>query len=370
MAGSLKGLIVFLFLSFCLAIVNLAEAKKTLTIKDMAGRQVLIPERVQRIVALNSTLRFVVYLREIDKVVGIEASEKKEINNPARPYLAALRGKVDRIPIVGEGGAGRLPDFEKLISMAPDVVFTTNLDPAQADIIQQRTNIPVVVLNYGGIGILEIDSIYSSLLLLGKILKADKRAQELKEFIDKTLQDLKKRTENIPQSKKPSVYIGAVSYRGAHGITSTQGFYPPLDWIKGLNVVNALRKQGPIFIDREQLLLWNPDIIFIDTGGLSLVNEDYKKDSSFYNKLKAVKNNRVYSTLQYNNYFTNLELALANSYFIGKVLYPDRFHDIDPAKKADEISRFFVGVAIYDEIKSQTKGFGMITFGKEGIDIK
>lgn len=370
MAGSLKGLVVLLFLLFGFTIANLAEAKNTITIKDMAGRQVVIPERVQRIVALSSTLRFVVYLKEIDKVVGMEAMEKKEINNPGRPYLAALRDKVDRIPTIGEGGPGRLPDFERLISVSPDVIFTTNTDPAQADIIQQKTNIPVVVLNYGGTGVLEVEAVSNSLFLLGKILKADKRAQELKKFIDKTLQELKKRTENIPHSKRPSVYVGAVGYRGAHGITSTQGFYPPLEWIKAMNVANAIGKQGSIFIDREQLLLWNPDIIFIDTGGLSLVNEDYKKDSSFYNKLKAVKNNRVYSTLQYNNYFTNLELALANSYLMGKVLYPDRFHDIDIPNKVDEISRFFVGVAIYGELKTQTKGFGMITFGEHGIDIK
>jgi len=357
----------FVFLPF---FCKWAEAKNTITIKDMAGRSVVIPDKVDRIVALSSTLRFVVYLKGIDKVVGIEAAEKKEVLNAGRPYLAALRGKADKIPVIGEGGAGRLPDFEKLISVAPQVIFTASTDPAHADIIQQKTNIPVVAVSYGGVGLLESDEVISSLNLMGRILKTENRANQIKDFINKTLKDLQRRTDKIPQNKKPSVYVGGVSYRGAHGITSTQAFYPPLQWVNALNVANTLNKQGSIFIDREKLLVWDPDIIFIDINGFSLVGDDYKKEPMFYKKLKAVKNNRVYSTLPYNNYFTNLEIALSNAYFMGKVLYPDKFSDIDPAKKANEIISFFTGVPTYNEIKEQLKGFGNITFGLEGLDVK
>lgn len=347
-----------------------AEGGNTIIFKDMAGREVALPEKVNRIVALGSTLRFVVYLQGIDKIAGIEAAEKREIFNAGRPYLAAIRGKVENIPIIGEGGAGKLPDFEKLISVSPQVIFTVGIDPAHADTIQQRTNIPVVVLSYGGVGLLETDAVIGSLSLMGKILKAESRANEVKGFINKTLKDLQKRTDKIPHNKKPSVYMSAVSYRGSHGITSTQGFYPPLEWINALNVANTIRKQGAVFIDIEKLLVWDPDVIFIDTNGFNLVNDDYKKDSMFYSKLKSVKNNRVYSTLPYNSYFTNLEIALSNAYFMGKMLYPDRFSDIDPAKRADEIISFFTGVKTYKEIKEQLKGFGKVTFGTEGINVK
>ena len=36
-------------------------------------------------------------------------------------------------------------------------------------------------------------------------------------------------------------------------------------------------------------------------------------------------------------YSTNIDTVIANAYYIGKVLYPDEFRDIDPAEKADEI---------------------------------
>lgn len=374
MAGRKRYLLILIFLIFWAVSAFIfpyyTEGRNTITIKDMAGRQVAVPEKVSRIVALSGTLRFVAYLKEIDKVVGIESAEKKEIYNAGRPFLAAMRGTAEKIPIIGEGGAGKLPDFEKLIAAAPQVIFTTGIDPAHADTIQQRTNIPVIVLNYGGVGLLETDAVADSLILMGKILKAEKRATEIKDFISKTLKDLQRRTDKIAQNKKLSVYIGAVNYRGAHGITSTQGFYPPLEWINAMNVANAIGKQGSVFIDREKLLVWDPDVIFIDTGGFSLVSDDYIKDPVYYQKLKAVKNKRIYSTLQYNNYFTNIELAFVNAYFAGKILYPDRFSDIDPVKKANEIIRFFTGHATYNEIKAQTKGFGRVAFSKEGIDVK
>jgi len=49
----------------------------------------------------------------------------------------------------------------------------------------------------------------------------------------------------------------------------------------------------------------------------------------------------------YNSYNTNYETVLADAYFIGKTLYPDRFADVDPVEKADEIYTFFVGKPVF-----------------------
>ena len=39
-------------------------------------------------------------------------------------------------------------------------------------------------------------------------------------------------------------------------------------------------------------------------------------------------------------YYNNIETALADIYYVGKVLYPEQFADIDPVEKADEIYSF------------------------------
>lgn len=98
-------------------------------------------------------------------------------------------------------------------------------------------------------------------------------------------------------------------------------------------------KQDP-YLDREKLISWNPDILFTDAGGLQLVKDDYKKDPKFYQSLSAVKKGEVYCLIPYNWYWTNIETALADAYYAGKVICPDQFKDIDPVKKADEIYKF------------------------------
>ncbi|MDO5846275.1 MAG: iron ABC transporter substrate-binding protein, partial [Methanocorpusculum sp.] len=43
-------------------------------------------------------------------------------------------------------------------------------------------------------------------------------------------------------------------------------------------------------------------------------------------------------------------------YYIGKLLYPEQFADIDPAKKADEIYTFLDGAPVYEQLKANMKG--------------
>ncbi|KUL01325.1 MAG: Periplasmic binding protein, partial [Synergistales bacterium 54_9] len=47
---------------------------------------------------------------------------------------------------------------------------------------------------------------------------------------------------------------------------------------------------------------------------------------------------------------TNYGSVLANAYFVGKVLYPERFEDVDAVGKADEIYEFLVGGRVFEEL--------------------
>ena len=71
----------------------------------------------------------------------------------------------------------------------------------------------------------------------------------------------------------------------------------------------------------------------------------------------------------YNYYHTNIEIALADAYFLGKTLYPAAFTDIDPTSKADEIFDFFLGIKAYGHLKNELLGFGRVGFDSTGISI-
>jgi iron complex transport system substrate-binding protein len=87
------------------------------------------------------------------------------------------------------------------------------------------------------------------------------------------------------------------------------------------------------------------------------VQEDYKKNPQFYQSLRAVKKGQVYSLMPYNYYTTNIDTAIADAYFAGKVIFPEQFKDIDPAKKADEIYQFLLGKPLYEQMAKDYGGF-------------
>lgn len=133
--------------------------------------------------------------------------------------------------------------------------------------------------------------------------------------------------------------------------------YPLFMAINALNVVDETGKTGSAMIDREKLLEWNPDKIFIDLAGLPMVKEDFAKNPRFYSALSAINKGEVYSQLPFNNYSNNIDTAIADVYYIGKVIYPDQFKDIDPEKKADEIYQALLGEALYARMSKDFGGF-------------
>jgi iron complex transport system substrate-binding protein len=58
----------------------------------------------------------------------------------------------------------------------------------------------------------------------------------------------------------------------------------------------------------------------------------------------------VYGVLPFNWYTTNYGSVLADAYFVGKILYPERFEDVRPAEKADEIYEFLVGKPVFEKM--------------------
>lgn len=342
-------------------------------ITDEAGRNVAIPATVNRIVPLGGAMRFVTYLQAVDLVAGVEALEKKPLE-AGRLYGLAVADKVKNLPVVGEGGpGGKLPDFEQIIAVRPDLVVAMGMDPAQVNTIQDKTGIPVISLNGGTMTGLDLRQTQQSLTLLGRVLGREERATALIACIDGLERDLQSRTAALNDRDRPTAYVGAIGFRGKHGITSTEAGYAPLIWVNGHNVADAIkqsgRQPGHVFIDQEKLLLWNPDVIFLDAGGLEKVGEDFLKNPAFYAMLKAFQDGRVWVMPPYNLYHTNIETALANAYFLGKILYPEAFADIDPEVKADAIFDFFIGVKAYGRLKQELYGYGHVVFEEKGISV-
>lgn len=332
-----------------------------LTITDLAGRTVDLNAPAKSVVAIGpGALRVLCYTGNASKVVGVENMDKE--SQIGRPYLLA-NPELLALPTIGQGGPDSIPDPEMLMEVDPDVIFAAYLvDGNKANELQAQTGIPVVVLSFGDLGTID-ERLYESIELVGRITGEKERAEEVAGYLKEYEDDLDARTREIPDDKKPLVYAGGLGMKGSHGIESTSALFPPFEMINANNPVDETGKSGSVIIDREKLLEWDPEYIFIDEVALGMMKQDYNEKRGFYEMLSAIKDGKLYGYLPFNYYTTNVGTAIADAYFFGKTIFPEAFSDVDPEKKADEIYERLLGKPVYDRMKSEYGGFMKIDLG-------
>ena len=330
----------------------------TRVITDSAGRQVEVPEEVKSIVCVGvGALRYTCYIGAQDLVIGVEDYETKP--GMDRLYNYVNFDKFQALPVIGTNG---VPYAEEIISLAPDVIVMSKYASVEADDLQSKTGTPVVVVP-GSDTTLD-DATFETLRILGQLYGMENRAIELTDYLKGIQKDLDNRTKDIPESEKPSIYVGGVSFKGHHGFEGTEAGYGPFRLIGAKNLADTTGQSGAFNIDLEQVLSWDPDIIFVDFNGLSLINEDYAKKPDYYNALTAVQEGKVYSQISFRSFASNLETALADAYYAACILYPQQFQDVDPVTKAGEIFEMLLGANPYAALKEAGYEFRPIKIGE------
>jgi len=332
--------------------------QNAIPVKDMLGRKIQVPDEIESLVGIGpGALRLLVYMQVTERVAGVEEIEKRT----GRPYIFAHPGLRD-LEGIGPAFTG---DPELIAARDPDVIFKTYTTRGEADELQQKTGIPVVALRYIN-PTSDWHVLDSALNLMGKVLDKRDRARELIEYYRKLTGNLEERTSGISEQKRPGVYLGGLSHRGTHGINSTSPYYESFEFVHAKNLAAPLQKKYDnnegVMLDLEQLMVWNPQVIFIDLAGKALVEEDIRQHGDYFRKMKAFREGEIYGVHPYNWYSTNYATVLANAWYIGSILYPGRFTGVDPVKKANEIYIQFLGRGVYDSLKAEFGGYGPVPF--------
>lgn len=364
----IMALTAVLTLTACTSSVNNtknAEANENITVTDLLGREVEVPSEVDSIIALGAGgLRMISYAGAQDMVVGVEQAEHEQ--TLAKCYNYINYDTFKELPVVGTGGSGSYDAYEEeIIGLAPDVIFASYTEDL-ADDLQNKTGIPVVVITYDG-GMFD-EKLYQSMELIGKVLGLEKRCTEVVGALKGWQKDLAERTADIADTDKPRVFTGACSFKGGHGIEGTYTSFPPFTAIGAINVADELSdKVGGVVVDLEQLAVWNPDYIFLDPNNMHLVNDDYAVNKDFYDSLTAVKEGRVYTQVAYNWYTTNIETAVVDAYYAGKIIFPDSFEDIEIETLAKDVYTTLLGdnaEGYYDALVDGGLGWRQLTIGE------
>jgi len=340
-----------------------AEESKTRIITDALGREVEIPAQVESIITLGSGApRLAAYLDVIDLLVGAEEYDTQDVV-ALRDYNPVHIETFRELPIVGTGGgSGDNNGFpEEIIMVSPDVIIA-GFDWEAADELQAQTDIPVVsVRHQTG---LAHESFRTALQVFADVVEAESRAETILTFIDEAKADLDQRTASIEDADKLSAYAGAVTWNGRRGFGGTYSDFGPLTAVNALNVADDSDIGGFFEASFESILVWDPDVIFLDPGNMDLVNDEYRSNPSYFNSLQAVQEDRIYTMPAFNFAGTNITYALINAYYAGTILFPEEFDDIDIEDKAGEILTTLLGENTFKTMREDGLFYGTITLGE------
>ena len=345
------------------------QGEGTITVTDMVGREVSVnPGSYKKVVCIGAgALRMYSYIGDVALLAGVEdidnstlAERPKMFDSVARPYVLAYGDVFNTLPSCGVGGPmAQAAEAEKILSCDPDIVISEFEDADKSNALQEQLGVPVITLGAGGKGVFD-ELFVGSMTLLGKIFDKEEKAAQLIDYVEKETAAIQARVANIAEEDKPSVYICGLGNWGTTDHLMTAENYISFQIAGVKNVVTDLGIQGIGAIEEEKFVALGEemDIIIMDAAAVKNIKPLYAEDPTMFDTCKAWQDGEVYLEMAYNAYYTNYEIALINTWFIAKTVYPEAFADIDLTEKTNEVTEKFLGVQLADEIFACASSFG------------
>ena len=346
-----------------------SEAPSEITVTDMIGRELTVtPSSYTRVVCIGAgALRMYSYIGDVSLLCGVEDIDNltleerpKMFDSVARPYVLAYGDVFSTLPSCGVGGPNaQAAEAEKILSCNPDIVISEYEDVEKEDALQEQLGVPVVTLKSGPNGVFD-DAFSQSMTLLGQIFGEEEKAEALVSFIASETAEIAERTASIADEDKPAVYVCGLGNWGTTNHLMTSQTYASFEVANIRNVVTDLGANGVQPIEEEKFVALGADmdIIVMDAAAVKNIKPLYQEDPTMFDSCKAWQTGEVYLEMAYNAYYTNYEIALINTWFIAKSVYPDLFADVDITAKTNEITSAFLGKELADEIFACPSSFG------------
>ena len=350
------------------AIVESPESAE-LTVTDMIGREVaVIPGSYSRVVCIGAgALRMYSYVCDVELLCGVEDIDNVTLgerpmmfDSVARPYVMAYADVFNSLPSCGVGGPmAQTADAEKILALNPDIVISEYEDVEKEDALQEQLGVPVITLKAGSKGVFDED-FSGSMELLGAIFAEKEKAANLVNFVESEKAAIEAVVADIPEEDKPSVYVCGLGNWGTTDHLMTAENYVSFEVAGVKNVLSGLGIQGIGPIEEEKFveLGEDMDIIIMDAAAVKNIKPLYAEDPTMFDTCKAWQNGEVYLEMAYNAYYTNFEIALINTWFIAKTVYPEVFAHVDMTAKTNEVTKAFLGQELAEEIFACPSSFG------------
>ena len=347
---------------FLLSICHSAIAQ---TVIDMSGREVTIPNKVERILLGEGRLLQAIALLEGDqpfaRIVGWQGDFKKLDPQSYASYRTKFP-EIEAIPLIGDTTADSI-SAEKVLTLNPDVAIlglSGHGPNLESELVKQleKAGVPVVFIDFRN---KPTQNTLPSLRLLGQVLHREHIAERYIAFYEANLKKVTDVVGGIKEKDKVSVFI-ELKAGTSDACCTTAGNGNMGDMIElagGLNIAKNLLSSALGTINLEKVIASNPDI-YIASGGITSgkgqsgipfgmqTSQSQAQaglasvlDRKGIATLAAVENKRVYGV--WHNYYNSPYNILAIQNF-AKWFYPEQFKDLDPQQTLVELHREFLAI--------------------------
>lgn len=324
-------------------------------VTDAAGRVVQPPPKVERIACLWAMSgHTVVMLDRGEQIVAVAQGLKRDI------ILNLLTSSIKTAEAPMAGGS---INIETLLKTNPDIIFISqDLYHNENERMKlEQTGIPFVVIGYNSIAQQQ-----QTIELIGEMVGAKEKAVKYNDYYRRCIDLVQNRLREVAHQARPRVYHALVEPLKTDGTPSLSN-----DW---LNTAGAINMSGTeqvkitnggndTFISLEQIVAWQPQVIIVNEDGVA----DAIKQNPQWQAIEAVQNGRVWQMpvgISRWGHPGSLETPLA-ILWTAKMLYPERFADVDMRVELKGFYREFFGLDVSDEMADQIlQGKGRI--GKKG----
>ncbi|EEW3743167.1 ABC transporter substrate-binding protein [Escherichia coli] len=329
---------------FLLSLSFTTQAERTFT--DQIGREVKVPDKVDRIVVLqHQTLNLLVQMNATDKIVGVMSNWKQQLGSNYARLAPELSNKASL-------GDLTHVDAEKLVALHPQVVFVTNYAPQEMIDKISSLGIPAVAISLrhddeGERNKLNpvmadeeqayVKGLYEGIMLIGNIINKPEEAKALIKATENGCRMVSNRLQLLPEEQRVRAYMANPELT-----TYGSGKYTGL-MMKHAGAVNVAAStiKGFKQVSIEQVIEWNPQVIFVQNRYPAVVNEI--QSSPQWQVIDAVKNHRVYLMPEYAKAwgYPMPEAMGIGELWMAKKLYPEKFNDVDMHKIVNDWYRTF-----------------------------
>lgn len=292
------------------------------------------PDDPQRLAAVyGPSYELLVMLGAEEKIVV-----RADVQTADFPWAEKVFGRIVETPMLNNVHTS--VNFEELMSFSPDMVYTF---PRQNE-LNQLSQAGVAALPGETSGHLEgvKKQVREYALTLGDEEK--KRADRYCQYFDEKLSMIQEATDSLEEKDRPKVYYAGVD------ILTTYGKYSDIMEViqaaGGTPVSRELEAGNRTEIDYEQLMKWNPDVIFLDHGGMNhgeTVEELLEEISQnkVCQSLAAVKNRQIHMSPSGVFYWDMGIQKILLIMHMAEILHPETFQDLDMEREVMEFYQEF-----------------------------